>query len=80
VANTLSIGFKARRWSQYSAGNSWKAIKALVPFVRLTTPRAYLAPYFSLKASMAASAARVAACEISRRSAVTAGCTDLGID
>ena len=47
--------------------------------VRQATPRAYLAPYFSLKVLMAASAAaRVAACEISRRSAATAGWMDLG--
>lgn len=56
-----------------------QASRASVSLVRQATPRAYLAPYFSLKVSMAASAAaRVPACAVSRRSAVTVGCMDLG--
>ena len=56
-----------------------QASRTSVSFVRQATPRAYLAPYFSLKVSMAANAtSRVSACETSCRSAVTAGCRGLG--
>ena len=56
-----------------------QAGKASVSLVRQATPRTLLAPDFSLEVSMVASAAaRVPACEIPRRSAVTAGCMGLG--
>src|SRR6266851_3678056 len=46
VANTLSIGFEVRRWSQCSAGKSKKASRASRSFVRQATALSYLAPYF----------------------------------
>src|SRR5207244_5040394 len=47
VANTLSIGFDVRRWSQCSAGKSKKASSASRSFVRQATALSYLAPYLS---------------------------------
>src|SRR6187200_116021 len=57
VANTLSIGFDVRRWSQCSAGKSKKASSASRSFVRQATALWYLAPYLSANMSIAASAA-----------------------
>jgi hypothetical protein len=57
VANTLSIGFDVRRWSQCSAGKSKKASSASRSFVRQATAVSYLAPYLSANTSIAASAA-----------------------
>src|SRR6266852_5743479 len=57
VANTLSIGFDVRRWSQCSAGKSKKASRASRSLVRQVTAFSYLAPYLSANMSMAASAA-----------------------
>ena len=62
VANTLSIGFDVRRWSQCSAGKSKKASNASRSFVRQATALSYLAPYLSANMSIAAvAAARVGA-------------------
>src|SRR5882762_2353977 len=57
VANTLSIGFDVRRWSQCSAGKSKKASRASRSLVRQATALSYLALYLSANTSMAASAA-----------------------
>src|SRR5712672_265334 len=57
VANTLSIGFDVRRWSQCSAGKSKKAIRASRSLVKQATAFSYLAPYFLANTSMADSAA-----------------------
>jgi DNA invertase Pin-like site-specific DNA recombinase len=56
-----------------------QASKASRSLVRQVTAFSYLVPYFSANVSTAASAAaRVSACQISRRSAFTAGCMDFG--
>src|SRR4029078_11114517 len=69
VANTLSIGFDVRRWSQCSAGKSKNASRAVRSFVRQATALSYLALYLSANMSIAASAAeRVGAPQIPRRS------------
>src|SRR4051794_19993608 len=57
VANTLSIGFDVRRWSQCSAGKSKKASRASRSFVRQATAFSYLEPYLSANTLIAASAA-----------------------
>jgi hypothetical protein len=57
VANTLSIGFDVRRWSQCSAGKSKNASRTSRSFVRQATALSYLAPYLSANPSIAASAA-----------------------
>src|ERR1700687_3334043 len=56
VANTLSIGFDVRRWSQCSAGKSKNANSDSRSFVRQAAAFSYLAPYLSADTSMATSA------------------------
>lgn len=69
VAKTLSMGFDVRKWSQCSAGMSKKARSASRSLVRHSTALGYLAPYFSAKTAMAASAlARSGASRTSRKS------------
>jgi hypothetical protein len=56
-----------------------QASNASRSFVVQVTALWYLVPYFSAKVSGAApAAARVSACQMSRRLAFTAGCMDFG--
>src|SRR5215468_9507004 len=52
AANTLSIGFDVRRWSQCSAGKSKKASRASRSLVKQATALSYLARYLSANTSI----------------------------